>query len=128
MAAASEAKMLDSEARETDIQSIHDGLSPDSSASEAQITNAVGHANGDIELTLTGHQVEKAGAGEQQPPVDKPTHHSWKFYIIFIGLVGAGVLSALDGALVSTALPTIVAELDIGADYVWVANIYFLTR
>jgi hypothetical protein len=67
--------------------------------------------------------------GEEVISDDKPaSRHTWRFYTIFTGLVLSGMLSALDGAIVSTALPTIVAELDIGANYVWVANIYFLTR
>lgn len=121
--------MPDAVARETDTQSIRAETSGDSSVSRSQNIDTINHdTNGDIELTLTAKRAETSADGEEQPPADKPAHHSWKFYIIFIGLVGAGILSALDGALVSTALPTIVAELNIGADYVWVANIYFLTR
>ncbi|RYC65150.1 hypothetical protein CHU98_g1018 [Xylaria longipes] len=49
------------------------------------------------------------------------------FWIIMGSLMLAFVISALDGAVVSTALPTIVRDFNIGASYVWVANIYFLT-
>lgn len=78
-----------------------------------------------------GHELSENTNGQpsEETASDKPTaQHTWQFYIIFTGLVLSGLLSALDGAIVSTALPTIVSELDIGADYVWVANIYFLTR
>ena len=40
----------------------------------------------------------------------------WNVWLIFAGLT------------VSTALPTIAADLGLGGNYVWVINIYFLTR
>ncbi|KAI1424627.1 major facilitator superfamily domain-containing protein [Xylaria sp. FL1777] len=49
-----------------------------------------------------------------------------RFWIIMVALMLAFVISSLDGAVVSTALPTIVHEFNIGASYVWVVNIYFL--
>jgi MFS family permease len=60
---------------------------------------------------------------------DEPekTHYGWRFWAVFAGLVGATLLSALDGSIVATALPTIARALDAGPSYVWVANIYFLT-
>ena len=51
-----------------------------------------------------------------------------KVWIIFCGLAVSAVLSALEGSVVSTALPTIAADLGLGGNYVWVINIYFLTR
>ncbi|GAP83763.1 putative major Facilitator Superfamily protein [Rosellinia necatrix] len=50
-----------------------------------------------------------------------------RFWIIMAALMLAFTISTLDGAVVSTALPTIVHSFDIGAGYVWVNNIYFLT-
>ena len=52
----------------------------------------------------------------------------WNVWLIFSGLAVSAVLSALEGSVVSTALPTIAADLDLGGNYVWVINIYFLTR
>lgn len=51
----------------------------------------------------------------------------WRFWMIFSGLTLSALLSALEGSIVSTALPTISAELDSGENYVWIINIYFLT-
>lgn len=50
-----------------------------------------------------------------------------RFWIIMGALMLAFVISALDGAVVSTGLPTIVHDFNMGASYVWVVNIYFLT-
>ncbi|KAK3385170.1 major facilitator superfamily domain-containing protein [Podospora didyma] len=56
-----------------------------------------------------------------------PVKYNWRFWAIFASLVAATLLSALDGSIVSTALPTIAETLDMGPDSVWVANVYFLT-
>ncbi|KAJ2981673.1 hypothetical protein NUW58_g6630 [Xylaria curta] len=50
-----------------------------------------------------------------------------RFWAVMVGLWLAAIVSALDGSVVSTALPTIVREIGLGGDYVWAANIYFLT-
>lgn len=55
------------------------------------------------------------------------TPHGWQFWAAFAGLVAATLLSALDGSIVATALPTIARELNAGPSYVWIANVYFLT-
>jgi len=60
-------------------------------------------------------------------PEEAPHVYGWRFYAVFSGLVATTLLSALDGAIVATALPTIAATLDLGPNYVWVANIYWLT-
>ena len=52
----------------------------------------------------------------------------WNVWLIFAGLAVSALLSALEGSVVSTALPTIAADLGLGGNYVWVINIYFLTR
>jgi len=54
-------------------------------------------------------------------------HYGWRFYAVYSGLIATTLLSALDGAIVATALPTIAATLETGPNYVWVANVYFLT-
>lgn len=74
-------------------------------------------------------------ASTTKEPADEPAPdesaekqvYDWRFYAIFGALVAATLLSALDGAIVAVALPTIAATLDTGPDYVWVANVYFLT-
>ncbi|KAL1636644.1 hypothetical protein SLS58_009698 [Diplodia intermedia] len=53
--------------------------------------------------------------------------YGWQFWIIFAGLALSALLSGLEGSIIATALPTILADLGAGEDYVWVINIYFLT-
>ncbi|KAI0469765.1 major facilitator superfamily domain-containing protein [Xylariaceae sp. FL0804] len=49
------------------------------------------------------------------------------FWMIMVSLMLAAIIGTLDSGVVTTSLPTIVRELDLGPDYIWVTNIYFLT-
>jgi hypothetical protein len=51
-----------------------------------------------------------------------------RFWSIIIGFCVTSLLVALENTVVSTSLPTIVEELHIGQGYVWIINIFFLTR
>jgi hypothetical protein len=51
----------------------------------------------------------------------------WRFYMVFVSLSVTGLLAAVEGTVISTALPTIVDDLGITSDYAWIANAYFLT-
>ncbi|KAM0544554.1 hypothetical protein ACHAPJ_011771 [Fusarium lateritium] len=109
----------DSHAGRTEAVSV----SANSSSAPVAVNDPSVPGDDGIELNenMTGQVSEDAVSNKAND------RHTWQFYLIFTGLILSGLLSALDGAIVSTALPTIVAELDIGANYVWVANIYFLT-
>ncbi|KAH8894208.1 macrolide phosphotransferase k [Thozetella sp. PMI_491] len=54
----------------------------------------------------------------------KPT---WQFWIVLASLAFCGLLSSLEGTIITNALPTIVAELGGGSDYTWIANAFFLS-
>lgn len=51
-----------------------------------------------------------------------------RFWAVIAALSMTSLLSALENTVVSTSLPTIAALLDIGRDYSWVTNAFFLTR
>ncbi|KAF1938009.1 MFS general substrate transporter [Clathrospora elynae] len=55
----------------------------------------------------------------------KPVH-GMNFYLILLALSMTNLLVAFEGTVVSTALPTIVAQLGGGSSYVWVSSGYFL--
>lgn len=56
-----------------------------------------------------------------------PSKKSFRFWAIIATLSIAGNLTALEATIVTTALPTIIADLN-GADkYLWVANAYLLS-
>ncbi|KAG0647639.1 MFS efflux transporter aclA [Hyphodiscus hymeniophilus] len=58
-------------------------------------------------------------------PVE-PTKRDWRFWMIFVALSVTGLLSALEVTVTSNALPTIVHDLDLGENYEWIVNVFFL--
>lgn len=56
----------------------------------------------------------------------KNTTHSWRFWAILASLSISGLLSAIEGTIITSALPTIIADLGGGELYLWIANAFFL--
>jgi hypothetical protein len=52
----------------------------------------------------------------------------WRFWSIIATLCVIGLLSALENTVVTTSLPFIVAELQLGENYIWITNVFFFTR
>lgn len=50
------------------------------------------------------------------------------FWAIIIALSISSILTALENTAVTTSLPVIVQDLHIGDNYVWITNVFFLTR
>lgn len=59
--------------------------------------------------------------------VKSQTKHSWRFWAILGTLSVTGLLSAIEGTIITTSLPTIIADLGGGELYIWVANAFFLS-
>ncbi|KAI9774478.1 MAG: hypothetical protein M1839_001711 [Geoglossum umbratile] len=75
-------------------------------------------------------RMSAAGAPAIQPSSESNSSnppHDFRFWSIIFALCTTGVLSALEGTVVSTALPTIVRDLGGGSNYLWAANSYFIT-
>jgi hypothetical protein len=51
----------------------------------------------------------------------------YQFWGIIAALCVTGILSSLENTVVSTSLPTIVHDLQIGDNYIWITNVFFLT-
>lgn len=60
-----------------------------------------------------------------KPP---PMKRGFKFWTIIFTLCITGLLGALESTVVLTSMPTIVEELGIGDNYIWITNAFFLTR
>jgi len=80
----------------------------------------------------------KAAGPHSAPPSPPPSqdqdarktitgNHGWRFWAIFPALCVTALLSAVEATVVSNALSTITAELDMGDNYAWVANAFLLT-
>lgn len=57
------------------------------------------------------------------PQAFKPT---FSFWMIIVSLGIAGLLPALETTIVTTALPTIIASLGGGGEYIWATSGYLL--
>lgn len=76
--------------------------------------------------------MEPDPAMQDASPVSPPTaavvpfRPGFKFWAIIVAIGFAGLLTALEATITSTALPSIIAELGGGSEYIWVINGYFL--
>ncbi|PQE32926.1 major Facilitator Superfamily protein [Rutstroemia sp. NJR-2017a WRK4] len=59
------------------------------------------------------------------PPSASPAH-TFRFWGIFVALCLLSFISALDVAIITTALPTITAEIGGAKEYTWIANSFVL--
>lgn len=72
-----------------------------------------------------GSDSEENGAEDGQECNPK---RGFRFWCIMMALASTSILSALEGTIVSTALPTIVGHLRGAELFIWTVNGYFLTR
>jgi len=56
----------------------------------------------------------------------KATMRTWRFWAIIVSLMITGLVSALEGTIITSALPTITEALGGGNAYIWVPNAYLL--
>jgi MFS family permease len=58
---------------------------------------------------------------------DQPTLRTWRFWAIIASLMITGLMSALEGTIITSALPTITEALGGGNAYIWVPNAFLLS-
>lgn len=96
-----------------------------------------GGGQGDWEMAGTprsdqyhnGEAGPKAAAGQDSAdhvPSGAPSKKSIQFWAVIGALSLTGMLAALEGTIITSALPTITNTLGGGNDYVWVPNSYLL--
>ncbi|KAH8898028.1 MFS general substrate transporter, partial [Thozetella sp. PMI_491] len=71
--------------------------------------------------------IRKDGLDSLPPANRSPNNYGWRFWAVFVSLSISAFLSALEGAVVSTALPSISRAVNAGEDYIWMVNVFFLT-
>ena len=61
---------------------------------------------------------------------DQPAtfERGFRFWAIIVNLCVTGLISALENIIVTILLPLIVNELNIGDNYIWITNGFFLAR
>ena len=65
---------------------------------------------------------------KDEPSTAGGARRGFRFWAIIASLCITGLLSALENTVVTTSLPTIVRDLNLGDNYIWVTNVFFLTR
>jgi MFS family permease len=63
-------------------------------------------------------------SGDQVVPNSR---RGFQFWAIIAALCVTSLLSSLENSVVVTSLPTIVRDLNIGDNYIWVTNVFSLT-
>ncbi|KAH8897468.1 MFS general substrate transporter [Thozetella sp. PMI_491] len=53
---------------------------------------------------------------------------SWRFWVIMAALSLTGTMSAIEGTIITSALPTITAALGGADNYIWIPNAYLLAQ
>src|SRR6186713_1096206 len=81
-----------------------------------------------VPITEAGHGNHTAILGHASGRKTKSRPHGSQYAIIIGALCVVSSLPALEGTVVSTALPSIMKDLGGGEAYVWVVNAYFLSR
>jgi hypothetical protein len=81
------------------------------------------------EELASGTAAESSSDGLAAEESTKPTGFkpTGRFWAIIFTCATIGLLSALENTVVTTALPQISTDLKLGADFVWVTNVFFLT-
>jgi MFS family permease len=63
----------------------------------------------------------------QMSPGNQATIRTWRFWAIIGSLMITGLVSALEGTIITSALPTITESLGGGNAYIWVPNAFLLS-
>lgn len=82
----------------------------------------------DAEKEASDHHGSSQISIQQNTPSKTESRYTWRFWAIIVSLCVTGLLSAVEGTVPSTALPSIIKDLEGGNLYIWVVNGYFLTR
>lgn len=94
------------------------------------------HAESEVSRVVASEEKQSQSSSETgvktkaelPDPMQSDFPRGARFWAIIIGLGVTNLLGALENTVVSTAGPTIVTDLEIGEDYVWITNAFFLCR
>ncbi|KAH7133366.1 major facilitator superfamily domain-containing protein [Dactylonectria estremocensis] len=82
-------------------------------------------SDGPLKENLEENETDSPSTEQKKAP--PAFNRDWRFWMIMLTLVISTLLSSLESTVVITSLPTIVGDLKIGSDYIWITNVYFLT-
>ncbi|KAH7153074.1 major facilitator superfamily domain-containing protein [Dactylonectria macrodidyma] len=81
-------------------------------------------SDGPLRENIEENETDSPSTEQKKTPA---FNRDWRFWMIMLTLVISTLLSSLESTVVITSLPTIVGDLKIGSDYIWITNVYFLT-
>jgi hypothetical protein len=115
-----------------DIESRPDGTSKsapvEKGGSIEPISDEPAGANPDTQLSAGKPGDQHEGIDQRNIDREEPKmHRGVQFWCIMFALGVTGILSALEGTVVGTALPAIINDLGGAELYIWTINGYFLT-
>jgi MFS family permease len=76
--------------------------------------------------TQSGANNTTAQPADEADAATPSTKHSLRFWGIVASLSFTALCSAIEGTIITSALPTITADLGGGSSFIWVPNAYFL--
>ena len=88
--------------------------------------NDAGSVEADPGAPMIASSNNSTANGGKKPTEGTP--HNFRFWAIIASLCITGLLGALENTVVTTSLPTIVRALNLGDNYIWITNVFFLTR
>lgn len=75
---------------------------------------------------------DPASSGESNDNSNQITKNAskrgFRFWAVIVSLGTMSLLASLENTVVATSLPTIVRDLHVGDNYIWVTNVIFLTK
>lgn len=98
----------------------------DTEKPEGSLADTASH-NASAVLGVTMNEPKEVPA-TYEATSESPAKKGWRFWAVFGSLCMATWLVAVETTVVSTALPSITHEINAGDSYVWVFNVYLLTR
>jgi hypothetical protein len=94
--------------------------------------------NTDSEKTIVSHEPTDPQRNDQgsKAPTDvegtteavDDVSYGWRFWVVIASLCATSLLTAVEGTVTATALPTISRNLESKELYVWFVNSVFLSR
>jgi hypothetical protein len=93
--------------------------------SSAELESAKPDLSDQTDTDENAKQANGKVAGRRTKSVFQP---DLRFWAIIFALCTTALLASLENTIIATSLPFIVADLDVGGNFVWIGNIFFLTR
>jgi MFS family permease len=96
-------------------------LEPPSLNKTSAHTNTVDSSPFDTQSTI------QDGLPTQTASVNPTIMRTWRFWAIIVSLMITGLVSALEGTIITSTLPTIIESLGGGSAYIWVPNAFLIS-